>query len=81
MTLLLQEVAQTTQSLSDKPVGMTTAGWIFMASAWTMIISVALFCYRKVLQKAAEKRQRALLESSSLQEPMAENGQRPNVKK
>jgi hypothetical protein len=60
---------------------MTTAGWIFMASAWTMIISVAVFCYRKVLQKAAEKRQRTLLESPSLQEPMAAKGQRPNVKK
>lgn len=67
--LLLHEVAQTAQSLSDKPVGMTTAGWIFMAMAWTTILSVAVFCYRKVLQKAAEKRRRAFIETAAMQEP------------
>lgn len=61
--LLLHEVVQVTQTLSDKPVGLTTAGWIFISIAWTTIISLAVFCYRKVLQKAAEKRRRALLES------------------
>jgi hypothetical protein len=33
---------------------------------------VAVFCYRKVLQKAVEKRRRALLESPSLAESMTE---------
>ena len=61
--LLLHEVVQVTQTLSDKPIGMTTAGWIFISIAWTTIISIAVFCYRKVLQKAAEKRRRALSES------------------
>ncbi len=61
--LLFHEVVQTTQVLSDKPVGMTTAGWIFISIAWTTIISLAVFCYRKVLQKAGEKRRRALSES------------------
>lgn len=61
--LLLHEVVQVTQTLSDKPIGMTTAGWIFISIAWTTIISLAVFCYRKVLQKAAEKRRRALSES------------------
>lgn len=61
--LLLHEVVQVTQTLSDKPIGMTTAGWIFISIAWTTIISLAVFCYRKVLQKAAEKWRRALLES------------------
>lgn len=61
--LLFHEVVQSAQSFSDKPVGLTTAGWIFISIAWTTIISLAVFCYRKVLQKAAEKRQRALSES------------------
>lgn len=72
MIPLFQEAAQTAQSLSDKPVGLTTAGWIFISIAWTTIISVAVFCYRKVLQKAAEKRRRALLESSSFGAQMTE---------
>ena len=70
--LLLHEIVQTAQSFSDKPVGLTTAGWIFIFIAWTAIISLAVFCYRKVLQKAAEKRRRTLLESSPLNEPMME---------
>ncbi len=70
--LLLHEVVQVTQTLSDKPIGMTTAGWIFISIAWTTIISIAVFCYRKVLQKAAEKRRRALSETSSLNAPMLE---------
>lgn len=70
--LLLHEVVQVTQTLSDKPIGMTTAGWIFISIAWTTIISLAVFCYRKVLQKAAEKRRRALSETSSLNAPMLE---------
>lgn len=61
--LLFHEVVQSAQSFSDKPVGLTTAGWIFISIAWTTIISLAVFCYRKVLQKAAEKRRRALSES------------------
>jgi hypothetical protein len=56
MMLLLQEAVQTAQALSDQPVGLTTGGWIFISIAWATIISVAVFCYRKVLQKAAEKR-------------------------
>ena len=70
--LLLHEVVQVTQTLSDKPIGMTTAGWIFISIAWTTIISLAVFCYRKVLQKAAEKRRRALSETSSLNAPRRE---------
>jgi hypothetical protein len=67
MISLIQEAAQAAQRLSDDPVGMTTRGWIFMGIAWTTIISVAVFCYRKVLQKAFEqRRQRELLESPPL---------------
>lgn len=61
-----------TQTVSNPALGMTTAGWIFMSLAWLTIISVAVFCYRKVLQKAAEKRRRAQLESPALNESMAE---------
>lgn len=56
----IQETAQ------SQPVGMTTAGWVFIAIAWTAIISIAVFCYRKVLQKAEEQKQQALLESPPL---------------
>ena len=67
MISLHQAAAQTAQSLSDQPVGMTTSGWIFMAIVWTTIISVAVFCYRKILQKAFERRRhRELLESPPL---------------
>ena len=68
----IQEAAQTAQALSDQPVGLTTGGWIFISIAWATIISVAVFCYRKVLQKAAEKRQQALLESPAVIEQMTE---------
>jgi hypothetical protein len=27
---------------------MTTAGWIFMAVAWTLIIGLVVFCYGKI---------------------------------
>jgi hypothetical protein len=66
MVLLAQAVTPIAQALSDKPIGLTSAGWIFIAIAWTTIISIAVFCYRKVLQKAAERRQRELLASPSL---------------
>jgi hypothetical protein len=59
-------IQETARSLSDQPAGMTAAGWIFIAIAWTAIISVAVFCYRKVLQKAEERKQQALLASPPL---------------
>lgn len=71
MISLVQEAAQTAQSLSDKAVGMTTKGWIFMSIAWTTIITVAVFCYRKILQKAFERRQRELPESRPLSQEVS----------
>lgn len=61
--LLLHAVLPLTQSLSEQPIGLSAAGWTFIAIAWITIISLVVFCYRKVLQKAAEKRQRALSQS------------------
>ena len=66
MISLIQEAAQTAQSLSDEGVGMTTRGRIFISIAWATIISVAVFCYWKILRKAFERRQRQLLESPPL---------------
>ena len=66
MISLIQESAQTAQSLSDEAVGMTTRGWIFISIAWATIISVAVFCYWKILQKAFGRRQRPSLESTPL---------------
>ena len=52
-----QEVIDAT---GKQPTGLTVGGWIFLSVAWTTIIGVAVFCYRKVLQKAVEKRRRGL---------------------
>ncbi len=59
-------VQETVQSLPNQSAGMTAAGWIFITIAWTAIISVAVFCYRKVLQIAEARRQKELLESPPL---------------
>ncbi len=41
--------------------GLNTAGWIFISLAWISIISVAVFCYSKVIRIAEQrKRERAL---------------------
>jgi hypothetical protein len=70
MMFLIAATVQNTQASVQNAVGLTTAGWIFFAIAWTVIISVAVFCYRKVLQKASERRQRELLESPPLGQDM-----------
>ncbi|MCI0693079.1 hypothetical protein L0337_13865 [candidate division KSB1 bacterium] len=59
-------IQETAQSLTGQPAGMTAAGWIFIAIAWMTIISIAVFCYRKVLQITEERRQKELLESPPL---------------
>jgi hypothetical protein len=70
MMFLIAVTLQSTQASAQNAFGLTTAGWIFLAIAWTAIISVAVFCYRKVLQKASERRQRELLESPPLGQDM-----------
>jgi hypothetical protein len=30
---------------------MTTGGWIFMLSTWTVVIAVTIFCLRRLLKK------------------------------
>jgi hypothetical protein len=70
MMFLIATTVQSAQASAQNAVGMTTAGWIFIAIAWTTIISIAVFCYRKVLQKASERRQRELLESPPLGQDM-----------
>lgn len=66
MMLFIQEAAETTKALPNSTGGLTTAGWIFVSIAWTTIMSMLIFCYRKVLQKAAERRQNVQGESSAL---------------
>jgi hypothetical protein len=34
---------------------MTTGGWIFMIGAWTAIISLAIFCFSRVLRNGKRK--------------------------
>lgn len=34
---------------------MTTGGWIFMAGAWIGIISLAVFCFSKILRGSNNK--------------------------
>lgn len=35
---------------------MTTGGWVFMIGAWTGIISLAVFCFSKVIGNRKKKR-------------------------
>lgn len=30
---------------------MTTGGWIFMLSTWSVVVGVTVFCLRRLLQK------------------------------
>jgi hypothetical protein len=53
---LSQEAAEAIRTSTENSAGLTTAGWIFVTIAWTTIIGVAVFCYSKVLQKAAARR-------------------------
>lgn len=36
--------------------GLNTAGWIFISIAWLAIISVAVFCFGKVIRLAEAKK-------------------------
>lgn len=29
---------------------MTTAGWVFMAASWAVLIVLTVFCFRKILR-------------------------------
>jgi len=35
--------------------GMTIAGWIFMAVIWSAVITLVVFCFRRVLFKQSAK--------------------------
>lgn len=50
--LLPDAILQADQTLPNQAQGLTTAGWLFVSLAWTTILSIAVFCYRKVLSKA-----------------------------
>ncbi|NUO80707.1 hypothetical protein HUU05_11555 [candidate division KSB1 bacterium] len=56
MTFLLSAIPGIDQTASTQVSGLTTAGWIFVSTAWLVIISVAAFCYRKVIQKSEQNR-------------------------
>jgi hypothetical protein len=34
---------------------MTTGGWVFMIGAWAAIISLAIFCFSKVIRNRKKK--------------------------
>lgn len=53
--LFPEVVLQADQALAKEAQGLTAAGWFFVALAWTTIVSMAVFCYRKVLSKAEER--------------------------
>ena len=56
MTFLLSAAAGIDQGAGVQAQGLTTAGWIFVSTAWVCIISIAVFCYRKVILKSEHKR-------------------------
>lgn len=37
-----------------KGVFMRLSGWIFMLTAWTMIISLMIFCFSTIIRKGAD---------------------------
>lgn len=45
--------------------GLNTAGWIFISSAWLTIISVAVFCFSKVIRLAEAKKRAAKRDSAN----------------
>jgi len=65
MILLLQESTNVVSATSNGGTGLTLAGWIFISIAWTSVLGLLIFCYRKILQKAAEKKQQAKFQSTS----------------
>lgn len=65
MILIVQDSTTAVGSLSEVATGLTLGGWIFISIAWTGIISLLIFCYRKILQKAAEKKQQTKSQSTS----------------
>ncbi len=34
---------------------MRLSGWIFMITAWTIILSMAFFCFSRILKKDSDK--------------------------
>ncbi len=65
MIAFIQDAAKTASALPDNTKGLTTAGWIFISIVWTIIISLLIFCYHKIFQKAAEKKQQAKFQAMS----------------
>ena len=37
---------------------MRLSGWIFMITAWSIILSMAFFCFRKIIMKDMEKKEK-----------------------
>lgn len=44
------------QTGTSQAHGLSTAGWIFISIAWFTIISVAVFCYGKVIRLAEARK-------------------------
>ncbi len=65
MILFVQESANAVKSISENSTGLTLGGWIFISIAWTCVISLFIFCYRKILQKPNDKKQQGEFESTS----------------
>lgn len=36
--------------------GLTTGGWLFLAAAWSAIIALTAFCFRRVLRQRAQRK-------------------------
>lgn len=65
MILFAQESANAVGSMSEGVTGLTLGGWIFISIAWTGVLSLLIFCYRRIWQKAAERKQQARFQATS----------------
>ena len=56
MIVLIQEAVSAAEPALEDIEGMKTGGWIFISLAWTVITSLVVFCYRKILKIAEQRR-------------------------
>lgn len=57
--LLLGAISNLTLANLTTDLGLNLGGWIFISLAWISIISIAIFCFSKVIGLAEAKKREA----------------------
>jgi hypothetical protein len=57
---IISAVTETTDAVTYaeelvRPMGMTTAGWVMMLGAWSMIILLGFFCFSRIFKNKDSK--------------------------